>query len=155
MTSTLSATGKSHSNNPQVTLDRFQSLFNEMKSGRIGDLASVYAEHVSFTDPLGTVVGRDRLSTYLEESYRNVLDCRFEFKERVTDGAQACLTWRMLVRHKRLNGGRAIEVDGISHLELRGDLIVFHRDYFDLGQLLYGNVPLLGRVIRWLRRQAV
>ncbi|HCW90926.1 MAG TPA: transcriptional regulator, partial [Marinobacter sp.] len=36
-----------------------------------------------------------------------------------------------------------------------GQRIGYHRDYFDAGQLLYENVPVLGRMIRWIRGQAV
>ena len=46
-----------------------------------------------------------------------------------------------------------IAVDGCSHLQWRGDRVVFHRDYYDLGQLLYDNIPLLGRVTGWLKRR--
>ena len=33
------------------------------------------------------------------------------------------------------------------------DKVYRHRDYFDAGALLYEHVPLLGRVIRWLKRR--
>jgi hypothetical protein len=32
-------------------------------------------------------------------------------------------------------------------------LVVLHRDYWDTGEELYARLPLLGAVMRWLRRR--
>ncbi|MDX1634364.1 MAG: nuclear transport factor 2 family protein [Marinobacter sp.] len=133
---------------------RFRDLFNGMSSGNLGELARVYSDRIRFTDPFKTVHGLDELMGYFEGAYANVIDCRFEFGDTLVDGDQVCLTWVMKLRHKRIRRGELIEVDGISRLELKEDLITLHRDYFDAGQLLYENLPVLGSAVRWLRRYA-
>jgi hypothetical protein len=45
-------------------------------------------------------------------------------------------------------------VQGSSHLKGVGDKVVYHRDYLDLGAMLYEQLPLLGRVIRSLKNRA-
>lgn len=60
----------------------------------------------------------------------------------------------MHLRHKRIKRGREIMVDGISHLRVRDGKVCFHRDYFDAGQLLYENLPLVGRIIRFIKGYA-
>jgi limonene-1,2-epoxide hydrolase len=136
-------------------LDRFRQLFNQMGSGHLGDLSSVYSDDIIFTDPFSTVRGLAELTRHLDSSYQNVISCRFEFGLPVVDKQQVALPWIMYLRHKRLNKGVLVTVDGLSLLRIDGQRIGYHRDYFDAGQLLYENVPVLGRMIRWIRGQAV
>lgn len=135
-------------------IHRFRELFNGMGARHIGDLESVYSERVQFTDPFKTVNGLEELKSYFEGAYANVIDCRFVFGDTLVDGDQVCLTWVMKLRHKRIRRGELIEVDGISRLRVEGDRVILHRDYFDAGQLLYENLPVLGSAVRWLRRYA-
>ena len=58
----------------------------------------------------------------------------------------------MHLRHRALKRGKPVIVNGLSQLTC-GDRIFYHRDYFDAGQLLYEQVPLLGAVNRWLKRR--
>lgn len=140
---------------PAAVLDRFLRLFNEMGSGHTGDLASVYGDQVTFTDPFVSVQGLPALTEYFTGAYENVIDCRFRFADSIIgpDG-HVCIPWVMVLRHKRIRRGDTIEVDGISHLRIDNDRIVSHRDYFDAGQLLYENLPVLGTAVRWLRKHA-
>lgn len=137
-----------------ATLERFKALFNELDAGNLDKLRNVYAEDIRFQDPLGKVSGLNALTRYFGDAYQNVISCRFEFGEPVIDGKHVALPWIMTLRHKRISWGRRITVDGISHLEIRDGLVTFHRDYFDAGQLLYENLPALGRIIRWIKGHA-
>lgn len=116
--------------------------------------SDLYAPEGHFQDPFATVRGADAIGEYLTNAYLNVIDCRFDFGPPVIDGVRMCQPWIMQVRHRRLKGGQPLRVDGNSVLQWDGELLVFHRDYFDAGQLLYENVPVLGSAVRWLRRHA-
>ena len=48
--------------------------------------------------------------------------------------------------------GIILDSSGCSHL-LWHDKVYRHRDYFDAGALLYEHLPVLGRVIAWLKRR--
>lgn len=133
------------------TAERFQDLFNQMCARRIGSIESVYSADVQFTDPFTSLQGLDALGRYLDSAYGNVIGCRFDFGRVIIDQDQVAVPWIMYLRHKRLRGGEEIRVDGISHLVVRNQRIIVHRDYFDAGQLLYENLPLLGRAVRFIR----
>ncbi|EMP55444.1 hypothetical protein MSNKSG1_06223 [Marinobacter santoriniensis NKSG1] len=137
-----------------ATIEHFQALFNELDKGNLNKLQEVYGEDIVFQDPFGQVSGLDALTRYFAGAYSNVIACRFEFGQAVVQGAAVALPWVMVLRHKRIRGGREIRVDGISHLRIADGRVVFHRDYFDAGQLLYENLPALGRIIRWIRKNA-
>lgn len=70
-----------------ATLAQFTQLFNELDKGNLNKLSEVYSEDVQFQDPLGAVHGLDQLTHYFAGAYSNVISCRFDFSEPVTQGA--------------------------------------------------------------------
>lgn len=138
----------------QSVTERFKALFNQMSSDDLGAMSEVYHPEVTFTDPFVTVQGLEALEVYFDGAYGNVIECRFEFSDDIGSGNDICLPWVMKLRHKRIRRGELIEVDGITRLHLEDGLVTVHRDYFDAGQLLYENLPVLGSAVRWLRKHA-
>lgn len=136
------------------TLGHFKQLFNNLCAGNMAELSSVYSANARFTDPFSSVCGIEDLTEYLTGAYANVISCDFDFGEPVVNGENVCIPWVMHLKHKRIRKGKVVDVDGISQLVIRGGRVVSHRDYFDVGQLLYEHLPLMGGVIRWIRNQA-
>ncbi|MFO7993507.1 MAG: nuclear transport factor 2 family protein [Marinobacter sp.] len=136
------------------TLGRFTQLFNNLCAGNMAELGTVYGDNVKFTDPFSSVQGIDELTEYFTDAYANVISCGFEFGEPVINGSDVCIPWVMNLQHKRIRKGKSVKVDGISQLVIQKGRVVSHRDYFDAGQLLYENLPVMGGVIRWIRNQA-
>ncbi len=136
-------------------IERLKNLFNQMSSDDMGAMGEVYHPKVTFTDPFVTVQGIEALKAYFDGAYGNVIECRFEFSEDIGTGDDVCLPWIMKLRHKHIRRGKLIAVDGITHLHFEEGLVKTHRDYFDAGQLLYENLPVLGSAVRWLRKHAV
>ena len=135
-------------------IERFCALFNRMTVESLDQLGDVYATDINFTDPFVSIHGLPALTEYFQGAYANVIECRFEFADTIHSGQDVCIPWVMKLRHKRIRGGELISVDGISRLRLKGDHVVVHRDYFDAGQLLYENLPVLGSAVRWIRKHA-
>lgn len=136
------------------TLTRFTRLFNNLSSANIRDIADVYSDDVSFQDPFCKVEGIGELTEYFTGAYENVISCQFDFGDPVINGRHVCIPWIMRLRHKRIRNGHQVNVDGISQLTIHGGRVTGHRDYFDVGQLLYENLPFLGKAIRWIRSKA-
>jgi limonene-1,2-epoxide hydrolase len=145
--------GSQHAATPHV-VNRFRELFNTLDKGNLNKLAGVYGERIHFKDPLGEAHGLDELTRYFAGSYQNVIACHFEFAQEAVDEGTVTLPWTMHLRHKRINGGKEIQVEGISHLHIDCGKVNYHRDYFDAGQLLYENLPLLGGIIRKIKEHA-
>lgn len=137
-------------------LEAFCSFFNKLDKSCTERLYEFYTPDVVFQDPLHRIEGAESLERYFATLYRNVTSCRFDFHERQRSGREAFATWTMHLEHPRLEKGRAIAVEGCSHLTFAEDgsgRIAHHRDYFDAGALLYERLPLLGGTIRLIKRQ--
>lgn len=136
------------------TLTQFKKLFNNLSAGNIQDIRGVYSDNVTFQDPFSKVEGIEELTEYFAGAYGNVISCQFDFGDPVINGRDVCIPWIMRLRHKRIRSGHQVNVDGISQLVIHAGKVTSHRDYFDVGQLLYENLPVLGKAIRWIRSQA-
>lgn len=154
MTTPASVEVGSHDAAVPVVIDHFCRLFNELDKGNLYKLQHVYSENIRFQDPFGQAEGLDELTKYFAEAYSNVISCQFRFGEAVIQQNRCAIPWVMELRHKRLCRGQLVTVDGISHLDIRNGRVCYHRDYFDAGQLLYENLPLLGGLIRRIREHA-
>lgn len=130
----------------------FISTYASLNKNNLDSLREVYAPNVQFQDPSHCVQGVERLIDYFKNAYRPLLHCHFDIQEQHLVGEDAWLVWQMNFAHPRLRGGASILVEGASHLKLL-DQVVYHRDYFDMGQMLYENIPLLGLGIGWMKRR--
>lgn len=135
-------------------LHQFARSFATLDKHNLQRLDSLYSDDIRFTDPLHEVQGLPALHAYFAQMYSNVSHLSFEFHgfDQVANG-EGYLRWNMRFRHPRLAGGELIEVRGCSHL-LWHDKVYRHHDYFDAGALLYEHVPVLGRIVRWLKRKS-
>ncbi|GIU05418.1 nuclear transport factor 2 family protein [Shewanella glacialipiscicola] len=138
---------------PNPLVDNFIELYQALNKNNLHLLGQVYGDDIIFTDPMHQISGLESLTQYFAKLYENVQHIQFEIKEVQQSDGQASLFWQMQYRHPKLNKGQLIRVDGMSQLKFN-DKIYFHRDYFDLGQMLYEQVPFVGGLIRLLKTRA-
>lgn len=142
--------------NPQTfaVIERFKRLYNELNAQTIasGIIEDSYTQDMRFEDCFHAVDGLQAFKTHCVGLYENVQSIRFDFHDEFVRPGEAMLTWTMIYAHARLNGGEPIIVEGASLIRFE-DKISFHKDYFDGGQLLYEQVPVLGRVIQGLKKR--
>jgi hypothetical protein len=73
----------------------------------------------------------------------------------VVDGLQAFLTWEFRFRFKRFDTTTLQAVRGASHVVFNEQgLVTMHRDYWDAAEELYEKLPVVGGVMRWLKKRA-
>ena len=135
-------------------LDEFRKLYQSLNSENVSrdQLDKVYSHDAEFLDCFHHLKGLNAITEYFRNLYENVLSIRFEFHEEFFSENGAVLTWTMWYRHPRLKQGQEITVKGATHL-MFGDKITLHRDYIDGGELLYDHVPLLRRIIQYLKNR--
>ena len=139
---------------PDDRLEAFCAFFNKLDKSCTRELYKFYTPDVTFIDPLHRIEGSRALEQYFAALYENVTACQFRFHERQVSGDQAFATWTMSLTHPRLDDGREIQVDGCSHLTFAADgRVERHRDYFDAGAMIYERLPLLGGVIRLVKKR--
>ena len=113
-------------------------------------LDEIYCNDIIFQDPLHKIAGLTNLRDYMADMYENVEECRFEYLDQVTSGSKAYIKWNMHFRHPKFSN-KLISVRGVSQLHF-DEKVTFHEDIYDLGEMIYENLPLFGSVIRLVKR---
>jgi hypothetical protein len=135
-----------------MIVDQFKSTYQNMNASNIDSIEELYAEQIEFNDPFHQIVGLGALKNYFQELYQNVESVSFLFGQCINQQNQYFIEWQMTVCHPRLNKGEPILVPGATLFRAgNNDKIIFHRDYFDAGVMLYEHIPLLGRLIKWVK----
>lgn len=124
--------------------------FESLTPGSVDALAALYAADARFRDPFNDVRGREAIARIFHHMYSQVDAPRFEVLSAMRQGDAAWLEW---VMHFELRG-RPQSIAGASRLRFdRDGQVADHRDYWDAAQELYEKLPLLGGLMRWLRRR--
>ncbi|MCC5876828.1 MAG: nuclear transport factor 2 family protein [Candidatus Sumerlaeia bacterium] len=128
-------------------------MFNELNWDNIDLVEELYTPDVYFNDPIHELKGIDELTRYYIRLYDGVEKCHFHWHDEVANDGQGMIAWTMVMSHKRFRKGETLEMPGVSHLRFREGKVAWHRDYFDMGRMIYERVPLLGGVIRRIKKR--
>ena len=140
--------------NHEDDLQKLIGFFETINAGNIGQLAQVYTEDVFFKDPFNEVRGLPAVVQIFSHMFEQVDSPRFVVTSHVLQGDQAFLTWDFLFRMKRFSSAEQC-IRGATHLRFGPDgKANFHRDYWDAAEELYEKLPLLGSLMRGLKRLA-
>lgn len=133
--------------------DIIEKAFNNFNGKNPSVLNDFYDEAVTFQDPLTRVQGLEALKAYYAHAYKNVLSIRFIFGHTITEDSIVGVPWEMQLSARSLNNGKEISVFGFSQFRFNSqNKVCYHRDYFDLGAMVYENIPIQGAVIRLLKK---
>ena len=150
----MSTESMSHPVEPKVISD-FAELYQSLNKDNLHRLSEVYSDDVVFIDSSHKLQGISNLTDYFEGLYSNLEYCKFDIKHIQSDSTgHAFLTWQMDFAHPKLSGGKNITVDGATDLRFE-EKITYHRDFIDMGQMLYEHIPVLGSVIRFIKKKAI
>lgn len=137
-----------------MILDRFKKLYHDLDSTNVDIIETVYAPDIEFSDPFHRIDGLQALKEYFQGMYTNVKAISFEFGESISDGNTYFIHWVMRLSHPKLNGGKQFIVPGATYLKVNDtQQIIFHRDYFDAGVMLYEQLPVLGGLVKLVKRR--
>ena len=111
-------------------------------------LCSLYEASMVFRDPIQEVRGVGAFLAMNRRLIGRMRRLEWGVQSICGDDNQAFLEWTMRGASK---AGPAFELAGVSRVVAREGLIVDHRDYWDMGELLASAVPGGQRLLRWLR----
>ncbi len=135
-------------------METFLKVYEDLNKNNLHLLKDVYREDIQFIDPAHRISGLDQLIAYFSKMYENVDSISFTFADPTVQKNSGFVRWEMRFRHKRLAGGNPITVEGATFLQFdETGMVHYHRDYFDLGALVYEHVPLLGRCIATIKKR--
>ncbi len=132
---------------------RVERFFTTLTRDTVKEVRTLYAADARFKDPFNEIRGVERIEHLFLHMFDQVEAPRFEIDEALVDGDQAFLTWRFCFR--RQGATAEMTIRGGTHLRFDPDgKVALHRDYWDAAEELYEKLPVLGALMRWLKRRA-
>ena len=130
-------------------------FFETLSPESVNDVVCFYAADARFKDPFNEVQDRSEIQRIFRHMYVALENPRFIVTGRIVQGAQCFLTWEFRFGFRRFKQGQAQCILGGSHLMLNDEgHITLHRDYWDAAEELYEKLPVVGSMMRWLKRRS-
>jgi len=137
------------------SLNRLVVFFETLTEKSVADLPLIYAPDARFKDPFNDVKGCEAIAAIFNHMFVALEAPRFVVTERISQGDQCFLTWEFRFKFKNYQRSTEQVILGASHIVFNGQgLVSLHRDYWDAAEELYEKLPVVGSVMRWLKRRA-
>ena len=136
----------------EAGLARLVQFYETMSVASLPQLCAIYASDACFKDPFNDVRGHAAILGIFEHMFVQVDQPRFRVTSQVAQGREAFLAWDFEFRMQRFPAVTQC-IRGASHLRFGADgRVLAHRDYWDAAEELYEKLPVLGALMRWLKR---
>ena len=130
-------------------MDALINWIADLSPTSLNDLETYYTDDATFQDPFNKVYGRNEIKRLFEDMFK-LDDVKFEVLESIKDGEKGFLTWNMYFKIY----GRSQMIHGGSYLHFAEDgRVKSHRDYWDAAEEVYEKFPVLGHVLRFLKKR--
>jgi hypothetical protein len=137
---------------PQA-LERFRRFYDEFSPAWISRLEELYAPGFAFRDPFHELHGDfATLRKYFQRVLDSLAVTRFVVEDLATGSDGSYVRWRW--EWKRKDKDELRVVPGVTHLRFdRDGKITYHRDLFDAAEGFYEALPVLGGMLRAVRKR--
>ncbi len=143
-----------HSTDSSAAAAALAQYFETLTEQSAREVARYYAPDARFKDPFQAVTGVAAIQYIFEHMFVQLEQPRFVVTQTVVQGEQCFMTWEFHFSFKGFKPGVPQRILGASHLVFSDTgLVVLHRDYWDAAEELYEKLPLIGSLMRWLKRQ--
>lgn len=132
-----------------TAIEKFRNFYQGLSKKDISGLSDVYSHNIEFIDPIATHHGIETVTQYFGRLLKGTSSCDFTIHSiKSLSDDEFVAEWQMRFVSSSLKTDNPIVVDGITVAKTEGDYVTYHRDYYDMGQLAYEHVPLLGYFVR-------
>ncbi len=129
-------------------------FFEKLSIDTIDLVDEFYDPNATFLDPLGEHQGAESIKKYYRTLYKNVISIHFVLDKQTIAKDTHILPWTMYLKANGLNGGEEIVVTGISKIIFsKKNQVIYHRDYFDMGEFVYERIPVLKSIIAFIKKK--
>lgn len=134
---------------------RLAHYFETLSPQSVAQVAQHYALDARFKDPFNDVRGVPAIAQIFAHMFAALEQPRFVVTAQVVQGLQCFMTWEFRFGFKNFKQGQPQVILGASQLLFsESGLVTLHRDYWDAAEELYEKLPLVGGLMRWLKRRA-
>ena len=133
---------------------RVVTFFETLTPDSVAGIGQIYDPQARFKDPFNEVAGVPAIKRIFDHMFASLHEPRFVVTQQVVQGDQCFLTWEFHFRFRTYRPAQHQIILGASHLVFTSTgLVTLHRDYWDAAEELYEKFPLVGGLMRWLKKR--
>lgn len=136
----------------QEAVADYITFFEGLTREDLGRFDTVFAADARFSDPFNDARGVAAVRRVFEKMFDDVDHHSFKVLDHAVTGNRAYLNWEFRIVPK----GKSAEwrIDGMSTIDFREDgKVTAHIDHYDAASQIYEKIPLLGALMKALRRR--
>ncbi len=127
----------------------FESITQETP---IESYAEIFDEKIYFEDPFQKVIGLTKVYEVFQHMFDTLHDPRFIIEEVICN--QQCAYLRWTFSYQRSSKHKIEKFTGVSRVQfLQTGKVISHIDYWDAAEHIYEKVPLLGALLRMIKKR--
>lgn len=136
-------------------LVRLVDYWQTLTPATVNAISTIYTEDAYFRDPFNEVTGIEKIQHIFADMFVRLDTPIFTITETIEELHGALLIWDFTFRIKTLKPEMNRRIHGTSHIRFAPDgRVQYHRDYWDAAGELYEQLPLVGALMRFLKKRA-
>lgn len=143
---------------PEKAALRVMQFFETLGPNDLTRIKDFYCADALFKDPFNEVQGVDAIAPIFSHMFDALIQPRFVITQKVQQGKHCFVTWDFLFAMRKFDPNTTQTIRGASHLVFRLEdgvwRVAVHRDYWDAAEELYEKLPVVGALMRWLKKRA-
>lgn len=138
-----------------AALARLAEYWQTLTPATVETIATMYTDDAYFRDPFNEVTGIGKIRHIFADMFVRLHEPRFTILETIEEAHSALLVWDFTFRIKTLKPELVRKIHGTSHIRFAADgRVQYHRDYWDAAGELYEQLPIVGALMRYLKKRA-
>ncbi len=138
--------------NREAARARYVDFLQKLSPQSLAQLKDYVVDDIEFMDPFHKVQGIEAMQDIFANMFKQLLNPGFVILDAASAPAADFLKWRMHFAFQHAPQ-KILYVEGITELHYAADgRVSKHFDYWDAAHQFYTHIPLLGMLMRLLRR---
>ena len=130
-------------------LPRLLSWFEQLSPQTLGQITELYHPQCYFKDPFNEFYERKSLEKLFADMFVKLEKPSFVISKTLSQGRSTFIVWQFHFILRQRN----VQINGSSHVKFDDQgLVTFHRDYWDAAEELYEKLPVIGFVMKQLKK---
>lgn len=154
MTFTMKTAMTSPSTQHTSAQQRLLDFYTTISPNSLNRIFEIYAAEARFKDPFNDVKNPAQIRKIFEHMFESLNKPQFTILQCIAQDNQCFILWDLTFYFKNTQPDTRQTIHGGSHVIFNEEgMVSYHRDYWDAAEELYEKFPLLGSLLRWIKRR--
>ena len=123
---------------------KYLESFENLKEDNIDRLLKYVSENIIFIDPFHKVTNKKEMKEMLQKMFKKLENPNFKVLYYIKKSKINLVKWEFTC----ILFNKNFAFTGLSEVEIKGNLVTKHVDFWDSGKSIYCNLPLIGKIFR-------